>query len=62
MDYSTEEMLDIHDRVTRLETTMDKAVSPCLERIETRLHSIERHVWIGVGLIAAIQVAIQFLV
>lgn len=45
---------DALDRITRLEVKLEANMT-LAEKIERRLHAIERNVWAGIGILGALQ-------
>lgn len=58
---------DALDRITRLEMQMLNAqeqrqeMREAIDRIESRLQAVEKHMYIGMGVLAALQVIAGFL-
>lgn len=47
------------ERIAVLEAE-SKTTKDWMKTIDERLHSVEKHVWMGVGILVAVQLAIQF--
>lgn len=46
---------DTIDRLTRTETKVE-TLEKTFDRIESRLHVLERHMWTGIGILGVVQI------